>query len=328
MNTYLPTLDELGIKHKTDKCSKPVLRDAPGWGKGVNYRTHNYLRKYETFFSALRPLEFTLCEIGVGRGRSLRMWKEYFPNAMIHGIDIRPVCKEYEEERITVHILDGESSSAADYLISTGLRPLLLIEDGSHTFRGQKTALESIFPLLLPGGYYIVEDLSVKMTDYLKDKISVLTLYDDDLSGKYNNFNLLPAQERYVINNTDFMCFISTFSCLLKKCAVEQTTTIQHSMTNFNTIQHNEAASTALAQLHLSRIPALAVCNGDKFVGIISHKDFYQAIQLDCMDTPVCDICNKNCKVLHSFEEIPSDGFLYHPVVHVGGGGNIFGVQI
>jgi len=315
VNKNLPSLDELGIKHGTDKCSKPVLRDALGFGKGVAYDLHNYLRKYEVFFSALRHLEFALCEIGIGRGRSLRMWKEYFPNATIHGIDIRPECKEYEEERITIHILDGESPNAADYLMNIGLMPLLLIEDGSHNFSGQKTALESFFPILLPGGYYIVEDLSRQMADFLREKINVLALYDNDWWGKYCRFKPLPAHEYYIENNLELICFISTFSCLIKKQSVGQTATIQKNTPNFNAIQHNQLAQMALLQMHLNKLPALAVCDGDKFNGIISRDDINRAITSDYLDAQVGDICNKKCKVLHSFDEPSKDGFLYHPVV-------------
>jgi len=319
MNTELPTLDELGIKHGTDKCSKPVLIDVPGWGAKKAYPMHNYLCKYEVFFSALRQLEFALCEIGVGRGRSLRMWKEYFPNATIHGIDIRPECKDYEEERIKIHILDGESTKTADYLLGIALRPLLLIEDGSHNFKGQKTALESIFPILLPGGYYIVEDMSMQMAHFLEERISVLALYDNNWWDKYCRLKPLSPQERYIENNIEFICFISTFSCLIKKRVVEQITTIQRSAKNFNVIQYSELTQMALLQLHLNKLPALGVCDGEKLIGIISRDDINRAITTDCMGTQVGDICNKNCRTLCSFDESPNDAFLYHPVVSAQG---------
>jgi hypothetical protein len=318
MNLDLTTLDALGAKHGTDKCSKPILRDAQGWGKNTPYDAHNYLCKYEVFFSPLRQCEFTLCEIGIGRGRSLRLWKDYFPNAMIHGIDIRPECKVYEEERITIHILDGESPKTADYMASAGLKPLLLIEDGSHTFKGQKTALESLFPLLQPSGYYIVEDLELslsrQMNDYLKGTIGGLTLYDHDLWGKYSRFKVLQDQERYLENNMEFITFIPTAACLIKKRMVEKIMTIQPSELNFNIIQHNELVEKAFLQLHLNKLPALAVCNGDKFIGIIARDDINH-YSFDCMSAPVGDYCNKNPKMLHSFEETPKDSFLYHPFV-------------
>ena len=60
---------------------------------------HGYTRLYETHFASRRPTVRRLLEIGVGGinswhgyettegGQSLRMWRDYFPNAEIVGID-------------------------------------------------------------------------------------------------------------------------------------------------------------------------------------------------------------------------------------------------
>ena len=45
-------------------------------------------------------------EIGVYHGNSLKVWKDYFPNAEIYGIDIDPSCKKFEDERTKIIICD------------------------------------------------------------------------------------------------------------------------------------------------------------------------------------------------------------------------------
>src|SRR3954454_3938579 len=57
--------------------------------------SHWYARHYERHFAPLRARKLRLLEIGVGGyedpvkgGESLRMWKAYFPNASIFGIDV------------------------------------------------------------------------------------------------------------------------------------------------------------------------------------------------------------------------------------------------
>lgn len=72
-------LEEMAIRHGTDKQS------AGG---------HCYARHYEHHFAPFRNREINLFEIGVSGyedpmkgGESLRLWKEYFPNARIAALD-------------------------------------------------------------------------------------------------------------------------------------------------------------------------------------------------------------------------------------------------
>ena len=38
----------------------------------------------------------SVLQIGVPTDRSVRMWEEFFPNAIIYGMDIDPTCKQFE----------------------------------------------------------------------------------------------------------------------------------------------------------------------------------------------------------------------------------------
>ncbi len=217
MNSGLPSLNELGVKHYTDKCSAEIKWRNHGAAMYKSSPPHNYLNKYEIFLSHFRQCEFSLLEIGVSAGSSLRMWKEYFPKAKIHGLDINPYCKKHEEERIEIHILDGETEKAFDYLNERDIRPLLLIDDGSHSFQGQRTALESLFPLVQPGGYYILEDLSDNMAKYLLERTNGLSVFDNDLRSIISRMRSLTRQERYIETHADLISFASSFACILHK---------------------------------------------------------------------------------------------------------------
>lgn len=50
-----------------------------------------YLRVYERFFYPLKNAKVNLLEVGVYKGGSLLLWRDYFPNGNIVGIDINPV---------------------------------------------------------------------------------------------------------------------------------------------------------------------------------------------------------------------------------------------
>jgi hypothetical protein len=82
-------LTQLGKKHNTDKC-----------GHITNGKS--YLDIYEQYFNNIKSNTLNILEIGIRDGCSLRMWKEYFHNSNIIGLDIDPRCSSMGEERIKV----------------------------------------------------------------------------------------------------------------------------------------------------------------------------------------------------------------------------------
>ena len=49
---------------------------------------HGFIEIYHKYFSNLKDHKINILEIGVERGDSLRMWREYFTNATICAIDL------------------------------------------------------------------------------------------------------------------------------------------------------------------------------------------------------------------------------------------------
>ena len=56
--------------------------------KTDKHTTHSYDTVYHQLLSGKRDSVTSVLEIGVREGDSLRVWREYFPNATIHGIEI------------------------------------------------------------------------------------------------------------------------------------------------------------------------------------------------------------------------------------------------
>jgi len=135
-------LDHLAIKYGTDKSSNG----------------HNYTRLYHFYFKNIRNQVENVLEIGVARGFSLHMWADYFPNATIHGIDVGPHCKQYEENRIKIHIGDGTDELFLKETLSD-IKFDIIIDDGSHLSLDQYTSFIYLFPYLTKYGFYIIEDI-------------------------------------------------------------------------------------------------------------------------------------------------------------------------
>ena len=118
---------------------------------------HNYLDKYEFFLDRFRNDEFTLIELGVFHGGSVKMWKKFFSRAQIIGVDITPECQKFTESRIRIETLDLSLIENLESLKK--YQPKIIIDDASHIWSHQIKALSVLFPCLPSGGIYIIEDL-------------------------------------------------------------------------------------------------------------------------------------------------------------------------
>lgn len=127
---------------------------------------HNYVELYEKIFENIRERNIKLLEIGIYRGESLKMWKEYFPNGQIYGIDIDPKTM-FEDSRITTRVgHQANKKFMEDFSDEFG--PFdIIIDDGGHVSKFQIESFKIMFPLLKSKGTYIIEDLHTSYWQHL-----------------------------------------------------------------------------------------------------------------------------------------------------------------
>ena len=140
-----------------------------------------YAAYYEQIFKDCRESVKRLLEFGIGYpqlmlkpaaragartyicGASLFMWEEYFPNAQIYGVDIKPEIL-INSGRIKSFCADQSSDESLRRLFGEVLDEKLqfdiIIDDGSHEPEDQiRTAkICADFGMIADGGFYIVED--------------------------------------------------------------------------------------------------------------------------------------------------------------------------
>lgn len=196
-NNQMKSLDQIALECGTDKSS----------------HCHNYTRYYSMFFNKYRLDPINILEIGIWTGDSLRMWKDYFENGFVYGIDYEDKS-QYDEDRIKTFIAD---QSVPDQLTNalSKIPPLdIICDDGSHRSPHQILTFATLFPLLKPSGYYIVEDcltsynstfckpnemsfldyvkslsgavqMDGKIEDLVSDKYKAVKKYDSDYMQKH-----------------------------------------------------------------------------------------------------------------------------------------------
>lgn len=182
-----------------------------------------YCPIYEDLFRDIRLGKFNILEIGVKKGGSLRMWKEYFPNAQIYGIDINGRAKRYEEDRIQTEIID-QSDKVALELFAKDKKFQLIIDDGSHKSSHQITSFETLWPYISPKGYYIIEDVEtsywVNSPRGYVDQSPTCVDYFKNMIFEINNNgipNLSPHRYSYYRKTVQTLTFSSGLIILRKR---------------------------------------------------------------------------------------------------------------
>ena len=158
-------LCELAMKYGTDKC--PQHRGLrPG---------HSYTPFYHELFSPIRESVRTLLEIGIETGASLRMWRDYFPNAQIVGVDNNPKCAVHEN-RINSICCDAQELMR-DYGFEEELN--IVIDDGSHQVDDQIVTARSILPFM-DKGFYVIEDVQLDAVEPILTMLGSCEVYQFD----------------------------------------------------------------------------------------------------------------------------------------------------
>ena len=125
----------------------------------VILKMDHYMDIYDQLLSDWQGRDISFLEIGVYKGGSLRMWRDFFaPTARMTFLDIDPACKALELPGTEIRI--GDQTNAA-FLASVARDrgPFrLIVDDGGHKMHQQITSFQILWPHLADRGIYIVED--------------------------------------------------------------------------------------------------------------------------------------------------------------------------
>ena len=117
----------------------------------------HFLKIYENYFKNFKNQKINILEIGVHEGKSLMIWKDYFPKANIVGIDL----KSYNFNINRIFTYQGDQTDANFLLmVATKFKKFdIIIDDGSHICSHIIKTFGVLFNYLKDDGLYICEDL-------------------------------------------------------------------------------------------------------------------------------------------------------------------------
>lgn len=145
---------------------------------------HNYIQGvYDLYFPDIQLSASKILEVGVKHGGSILLWKDYFVNATIFGVDVEhchQLTKPQNKDRIIEIVGDAYSDRILD-CIPNNLD--VAIDDGSHTVEHMKFFIDNYLPKVRKGGYLFVEDIWKE--EYLSELLSGIT----------NNYKVFDTRE-------------------------------------------------------------------------------------------------------------------------------------
>ena len=166
---------------------------------------HSYLPLYQKLLESKRHTATNVLEIGIGdfgekNGGSIKLWKDYFTNATIYGLDILPIDRVMDEllndDRV---VLYTSTDAYNDEFFMTNflhknIKCDFMLDDGPHTLESMKQFIKLYSQIMTNDGILIIEDvpsadwvtiLANEVPEHLKQFVKVYDLrpvknrYDD-----------------------------------------------------------------------------------------------------------------------------------------------------
>ncbi|MDP3085098.1 MAG: hypothetical protein Q8N44_15595 [Rubrivivax sp.] len=152
----------------------------------------HYFQTYERVMVDLRKRPIRFLEVGVYRGGSLAMWRQYLhPDSVIVGLDIDPECARFDAPASQTHVRIGDQSDTV-FLgrVFAEFGPFdVIIDDGSHVCSHMiKTFGFAFLNGLGERGIYMAEDTHANFwPEYRDQNYSFVDLCKDlvDLSHEH-----------------------------------------------------------------------------------------------------------------------------------------------
>jgi len=165
--------------------------------------THSYLPLYQELLKSKKETAKNVLEIGIGdfgekNGGSIKLWRDYFTNATIYGLDILPINRVMDELINDNRVILYTSTDAYnnDFFVNNFLHKNIkcdfMLDDGPHTLESMKQFIKLYSQIITEDGILIIEDVqSFDWIDILKNEVP------EHLKQFVKVYDLRPNKNRY-----------------------------------------------------------------------------------------------------------------------------------
>jgi len=160
------------------------------------YRTdkntvHSYTDVYHELFKPLKDKQISLLELGVLKGYSLQVWREYFLHGDIHGVDIKllPHTKNLD---LSIHLYEEDAYSHSFLSFLNNKKFDIIIDNGPHTKESMITVAKNYPYYLSSTGILIIEDIQ-----HIGWCVDIINAFPSNLQDKVYIKDLRSSKNRY-----------------------------------------------------------------------------------------------------------------------------------
>ncbi len=145
--------------------------------------THSYLDLYQELLESKKETATNVLEIGIGdfvdkNGGSVKMWRDFFTNATIYGLDILPIDRVIDDLLNDNRVVLYTSTDAYnnDFVktnfVDKNIKFDFMLDDGPHTLESMKQFINLYLRLMTHDGIMIIEDVqSIDWIDILRNEV-------------------------------------------------------------------------------------------------------------------------------------------------------------
>jgi hypothetical protein len=174
---------------------------------------HSYLETYDKLFSSKKLSAQKVMEIGIAHGGSIKLWRDYFINAEIYGLDIMTkdtiknlhvvLSNLFELDRVQLFTgIDAYNSNFYNMFLEKNIKFDIIVDDGPHTIESLKIFIKNYSKMLSENGILVIEDVqSIDWYSILKEELPEdlqrnLKLYDlRNIKNKYDDILIVLEKE-------------------------------------------------------------------------------------------------------------------------------------
>lgn len=159
---------------------------------------HSYLPLYDKLLVGKKETAKNVLEIGIHHGGSIKLWSDYFTNAIVHALDIMHIDNVWDNlkhnERIVLHT--STHAYSVKFFNNTFLKKNVkfdfMLDDGPHSLESMKAFIRLYSQLMTDDGILMIED--VQSWDWIE---TLRNEVPEDLKQFIKVYDLRENKDRY-----------------------------------------------------------------------------------------------------------------------------------
>jgi len=145
--------------------------------------THSYLHLYQQLLESKKYTAKNILEVGIGdfgekNGGSIKLWRDFFVNATIYGLDIIPKNRVIDELLNDSRVILYTQTDAYDenFFVNNFLHKNIkcdfMLDDGPHSLESMQKFIKLYSQIMTDDGILIIEDVqAIEWVEILKNEV-------------------------------------------------------------------------------------------------------------------------------------------------------------